>query len=103
MTDLLKKLVVRLKTLKNNADAAHLAEYHLKDYQLSGQCLVDGFYFSEAWALAGRYNLIDWRGTDTTPSHMFIRLHFSVILYRKCLDKRVGRSVSVYAHKTRAG
>jgi len=62
VADLVKKLVVRLKTLKNYADAAHLAEYHLKDYQLSGQCLVDGFYFSEAWALAGRHHLIDWKG-----------------------------------------
>ena len=43
-------------------DAAHLADHYLKDYKLSGECLVEGLYFSEAWALVRKYNMDDWEG-----------------------------------------
>jgi hypothetical protein len=59
-------LVTRLRSLKKNKDAAHLAEHNLKDYQLAGQCLVDGLFFSEAWALAYRHIMDDWAGMRVT-------------------------------------
>lgn len=54
--------MTRLRASKRHRDAAHLAEHHLHDYQLSGQCLIDGLFFSEAWALTYRYNMGEWTG-----------------------------------------
>lgn len=68
---LLKNLVTRLRALKKYRDAATLAEFHLKDYELSGQCLIDGLFFSEAWALACRYSLKNWTGISLSN-----KLHF---------------------------
>ena len=63
MKSLVTTLVTRLRSLKQYKDAAHLAENNLKDYQLAGQCLIDGLFFSEAWALAYRNNMNNWTGT----------------------------------------
>lgn len=59
---LVSKLVTRLRSSKKHGDAAQLAEYHLGDYQLAGQCLIDGLFFREAWALAYRHNIVNWAG-----------------------------------------
>lgn len=59
---LVSKLVILLRSKKNYMNAAHLADHYLKDYKLSGECLVEGLYFSEAWALVHKYNLDDWKG-----------------------------------------
>ncbi|KAK4012972.1 hypothetical protein OUZ56_025220 [Daphnia magna] len=60
---LVSKLVTRLRSSKKHGDAAQLAEYHLGDYQLAGQCLIDGLFFREAWALAYRHNIVNWAET----------------------------------------
>lgn len=67
MKSLVTTLVTRLRSLKKHKDAAHLAEYNLKDYQLTGQCLIDGLFFSEAWALAYRHSMDDWAGMTASP------------------------------------
>ncbi len=48
--------------MKKHLDAAFLAEYYVQDFELAGQCLVDGLFFSEAWSLRRRRNLNQWRG-----------------------------------------
>jgi hypothetical protein len=69
-------LVTRLRSYKKHKDAAHLAEYNLKDYQLAGQCFVDGLFFSEAWALTHRYNMSNWAGK--TASHLKKRFNLLI-------------------------
>lgn len=59
------KLTVKLRSVKKHLDAAFLAEYYVKDYELAGQCLIDGHFFSEAWSLSCRYNLDQWRGSSS--------------------------------------
>lgn len=67
---MISKLVARLQASKRYRDAAHLAEYHLQDYQLSGQCLTDGLFFSEAWALTHKYNMGEWAGKSSLLFHI---------------------------------
>lgn len=73
---LITKLIVRLRASKKHSDAAHLAEYHLKDYELSGQCLIDGLFFSEAWSLSHRHNLSEWAGMRIFISHLVYMVLF---------------------------
>jgi len=61
--ELVSKLVGNLRAAKRYNEAASLCEHHLKDYQQSGQCLIENLCFSEAWALTNKYQMKEWAET----------------------------------------
>ena len=62
--ELVSKLVGNLRAAKRYNEAASLCEHHLKDYQQSGQCLIENLCFSEAWALTNKYQMKEWAGKN---------------------------------------
>lgn len=58
------KLVSNLRAVKRYKEAASLCEHYLKDYQQSGQCLIENLCFSEAWALTKKYDMKEWAGKN---------------------------------------
>ena len=74
--ELISKLVSNLRSAKRFNEAASLCEHYLKDYQQSGQCLIENLCFSEAWALANKYQMDQWAGNISLKHSFFFLCSF---------------------------